>query len=78
MGYLMINADALVAYGTIIFLIVDIVALVLIGVFTQRICTVSSQKDMESEGVVHFTHPPVNRLHPRQWDIAVNTSDWRH
>lgn len=67
MGNLTVNADAIAAYGTLIFLVLDVVALILIGVFTQRIY-VTSQNGMRCETEDQPPRFPLTRLHVKHRD----------
>lgn len=77
MGYLSVNPDDLAAYGTCIFLMLDVIALVLIGVFSQRISAASAETDIDGDEKAHSFHLAVSRCRAKHRDIVVATSDGR-
>lgn len=73
MNYLGLNADTIAAYGTVVFLILDVITLILIGVFTQRIRVASSRNDTRT-GEGYAPGFPLVKLHMKNRSLAVPAS----
>ncbi|HEV2608752.1 MAG TPA: hypothetical protein VGU61_00680 [Noviherbaspirillum sp.] len=73
MGYLNLSADTIAAYGTLIFLVLDVITLILIGVFTQRIGAASSRNDISSDDG-RAPDFPLTKLQGKHRNLVVPTS----